>query len=82
MDLELLQKIATGGFMAFAAWAAFGGKKADSHISDNQTFQEMFKTQAQLIEDLRGEVAALKKENKLLQNQLREFKATLVKKEQ
>lgn len=82
MDLELLQKIATGGFMAFAAWAAFGGKKADSHISDNQTFQEMFKTQAQLIEDLRGEVAALKQENKLLQNQLREFKATLVKKEQ
>ncbi len=82
MDLELLQKIATGGFMAFAAWAAFGGKKADSHMSDNQTFQEMFKTQAQLIEDLRGEVVALKKENKLLQNQLREFKATLGQKEQ
>lgn len=82
MDLDLLQKIATGGFMAFAAWAAFGGKKADSHISDNQTFQEMFKTQAQLIEDLRGEVAALKRENKLLQDQLREFKATLGQKEQ
>lgn len=77
--LDIIQVMVVGITGLAGGWLTFRTKKVDGHISDNDSIQEMFKIQSELILQLNEKVTKLEQTNKELLMKLELYEKGLMK---